>query len=153
MSYPNYRISVELIFVNKGKFLLTKRSENAIVAPGVWNVPAGKVKYDEVPIQAVHREAMEETGLKLDRVKEVAVRNQSWKNGQDDYYRVIYTYLVQAEELDYSHLKLNDEHTEYCWIGLEELSDDKFHSLHPELKRILVDKIIDYFDMEIGGKH
>ncbi|MFC4410404.1 NUDIX hydrolase [Chungangia koreensis] len=137
MNYPNYRISVELIFKNEGKVLLTKRSENSTVAPGVWNVPAGKVKYEEIPIQAVYREALEETGLKLCSVEEVSVRNQSWESRGEIYYRVIFTYIVEAAKSDYTRLKLNDEHTEYAWVNLDELSHEKYDSLHPELRKII----------------
>ncbi|HEY8390519.1 MAG TPA: NUDIX domain-containing protein, partial [Clostridia bacterium] len=49
--YPNYRISVEIILLHEGKVLLTKRAPHCKVAPNVWNVPAGKIKYDEIPIQ------------------------------------------------------------------------------------------------------
>jgi len=141
MSFPNYRITVELIFVNEEKVLLTKRSEHSKVAPNVWNVPAGKVKYDEIPIQAIHREALEETGLKLGLVKEVSVRNQSWMVEHEKYIRVIFTYHVQSEASNYENLRLNDEHTEYKWVGLEELQEKEYQSVHPEL-RFIIEEII-----------
>jgi len=59
--YPNYRISVEIILLHEGKVLLTKRAEHCKVAPNVWNVPAGKVKYEEIPVQGLYREAKYET--------------------------------------------------------------------------------------------
>lgn len=138
MSYPNYRISVELIFEHEGMILLTKRSEHSKVAPGVWNVPAGKVKYEEIPVEAVHREALEETGLRLQKIKEISVRNQSWISQSEKVYRVIYTYVVQAENEDYSKLELNDEHSEFKWISREDLQYEEYATVHPELKRIML---------------
>jgi 8-oxo-dGTP diphosphatase len=57
--HPNYRVSVEIILKKNDKILLTKRSEKVSVAPGVWNVPAGKVKFHEIPIEAAFREVKE----------------------------------------------------------------------------------------------
>ena len=48
--HPNNRVSVEIILKKNAKNLLAKRSEKATVAPGVWNVPAGKVKFHEIPL-------------------------------------------------------------------------------------------------------
>jgi 8-oxo-dGTP diphosphatase len=57
--HPNYRVSVEIILKKNDKILLTKRSEKVSVARGVWNVPAGKVKFHEIPIEAAFREVKE----------------------------------------------------------------------------------------------
>ena len=72
--HPNYRVSVEIILKHDHKVLLTKRSNEATVAPGVWNVPAGKVKFHELPVDAAHREVKEETNIKVEELKEIHVR-------------------------------------------------------------------------------
>jgi len=48
--HPNNRVAVEIILKKNAKNLLAKRLEKAIVAPAVWNVPAGKVKIHEIPL-------------------------------------------------------------------------------------------------------
>lgn len=74
--YPNYRISVEIILLHEGKVLLTKRAPHCKIAPNVWNVPAGKIKYDEIPIQGMYREAKEEINLDVELLEELSVRKK-----------------------------------------------------------------------------
>jgi len=87
-SYPNYHISVEGLILYKDKILLCKRNHQALVAPGVWNVPAGKVKLEEIPLHAIYREIKEETNLDVESVEEIHVspsnqRMQTKKNTID----------------------------------------------------------------------
>lgn len=91
--YPNYRNRVEIVILHNSKRLITKRSENAIAAPGVWNFPAGKVKYEEPPLQALYREAKEETNLDIELIKELGVRTFKGEDtGRELYYRGIFKY-------------------------------------------------------------
>lgn len=139
--YPNYRISVEVILLNEGKVLLTKRSANCKVAPNVWNVPAGKIKYEEIPLEGLVRETKEETNLEIDSFEEIAIRNLKSKSGDEVIYRVIYTYLIRPENNDISSLILNDEHSDLVWVGKDELSNKKYESLHNDLRTILLTKV------------
>ncbi|AEF16456.1 NUDIX hydrolase [Thermoanaerobacterium xylanolyticum LX-11] len=127
--YPNYRISVEIILLHEGKVLLTKRAGHCRVAPNVWNVPAGKVKYDEIPTQGLYREAKEEINLDIELLEELSVRNLKSKSGDEDIYRVVFTYLVKPKNDDISSLKLNDEHSELAWITKEELNNPRYETL------------------------
>ena len=68
------------------------------VAPGVWNVPAGKVKFDEVPIKAVIRECKEEIGLDVKVIKEIGCRAFRTSSSGEDAYRLVFTYLVEPIE-------------------------------------------------------
>ena len=123
--YPNYRNSVEIIIAHKRKVLLVKRSEESVVAPGVWNVPAGKVKYEEIPIEALYREAKEETSLDVEMVKELFVRNLTSETSTGEkYYRVIFTYLVKPKNDDISTLEIDEEHSEYVWVDQGELQSE-----------------------------
>ncbi|MFO7153042.1 MAG: NUDIX hydrolase [Bacillota bacterium] len=139
--YPNYRIAVEIILMHEGKVLLTKRAPHCKVAPNVWNVPAGKVKYDEIPIEGMYREAKEEINLDVELVEELSVRNLKSKSGDEDIYRVVFTYLVKPKGGDISPLKLNDEHTELAWVTKEDLEDPKYAMLHEDIRKILLTKV------------
>jgi len=137
-NYPNYRIAVEVIIIHEDKVLLTKRANDCVVAPGVWNVPAGKVKYEEIPIDALYREAKEETNLDVELIKELNVRAFKSRSTIEDIYRVMYTYLVKAKNHDLTNFTINEEHSEYAWVTKEELLDGKFSSMHKNLKNILI---------------
>lgn len=55
------------IFVEKDrKILFGKRSENHEAAPGVWEVPSGRLEAGEDPTDAVRREGMEEMGVEVE---------------------------------------------------------------------------------------
>lgn len=137
-NYPNYRVSVEIVLLHNNKILLTKRSPEAKVAPGVWNVPAGKVKYLETPIEALYRESKEEINLNVRFIKELGVRAFESNNKDEKIYRLVYTYLVNIEENELSNFKLNDEHTEYKWVSGDEIKNKEFDTLDDSLKNIIL---------------
>jgi len=136
--HPNYRVSVEIILKMNNKMLLTKRSEEAIVAPGVWNVPAGKVKFHEVPLEAAFREIKEETNLDLDKLTEIHVRTFKGNTATEPIYRLIYTYVADITDAQLANFQINDEHSEYVWVSKEEINDACYNSLLPEFREILV---------------
>ncbi|MBW9234272.1 NUDIX domain-containing protein, partial [Leptospira santarosai] len=115
--HPNYRVSVEIILRHNHKILLTKRSEWANVAPGVWNVPAGKVKFHEIPIEAALREVQEETNMGVSNLTEIHVRTFEGHTAKEPIYRLIYTYVADVKEEQLANFQLNDEHSEYIWIS------------------------------------
>lgn len=84
-NYPNYRVSVEIVLIHNNKVLLTKRSSKAKVAPKVWNVPAGKVKY------FLYRESKEEINLNVRFIKELGVRAFRSDNEEKIINRLAYT--------------------------------------------------------------
>lgn len=137
-NYPNYRVSVEIVLIHNNKVLLTKRSSKAKVAPNVWNVPAGKVKYLETPIEALYRESKEEINLNVRFIKELGVRAFKSDNEEEVIYRLVYTYLVDVEDKELLNLKLNDEHTEYRWVSGDDIKNKMFDTLDASLKNIIL---------------
>lgn len=139
--HPNYRVSVEIILKHHHKVLLTKRSEWANVAPGVWNVPAGKVKFHEIPIEAALREVQEETNMAVPDLTEIHVRTFEGHTASEPIYRLIYTYVADVTEAQLAYFQLNDEHSEYVWISKEEINGTRFDSLLPAFRDILTTKV------------
>lgn len=65
-----YRKIVQALLINpEGQILLTLRSKNKSVAPGLWECTAGCVLSGEETDQAVIREVFEETGIALEKEK------------------------------------------------------------------------------------
>jgi len=139
--HPNYRVSVEIILKNQDKILLTKRSELASVAPGVWNVPAGKVKFHEITLEAALREVQEETNMAVPNLTEIHVRTFEGHTASEPIYRLIYTYIADVTEAQLANFQLNDEHSEYVWVSQEEINDTRFDSLLPAFRDIITTKI------------
>lgn len=140
--YPNYRVSVEILLERDHKIFLAKRADDCHVAPGKWNVPAGKVKYTEVPTHAVIREAKEETGLDVEIIKEVGVRAYSFELDGKEAYRLVYTYLVKNLNQGTEPV-LDEEHSCGEWVSLENLDHEKYHSMDPNLKNYIKNVLLE----------
>lgn len=137
-NYPNYRVSVEAILRLDGKVLIARRADDCDVAPGVWNVPAGKVRYDEIPVDAVVRECREEIGIEVSVVREIDCRACTILVRGEEAYRLIYTYLVEpAREISPDSIRLNDEHTRYAWVDRQSIDSPEYDTLSPKLREII----------------
>lgn len=136
--YPNYRVAVEGVIKKADKVLLMKRAINCDVAPGVWSVPAGKVKYDEIPIMGVVRECKEETGFDVRVIRELDCRTFTGESSGNTMYRLVYTYLVEILDGTDACLTVSDEHSEYAWVDKDEIMNSKYNSLFKELKDIIL---------------
>jgi len=61
---PHYQIVVAIISNNRDQLLIARRPENAMLG-GLWEFPGGKVNPDESLELALHREIMEELGIRI----------------------------------------------------------------------------------------
>lgn len=136
MTYPNYRVSVEIYLKKADKAIICKRVPKSSVNPETWSPSAGKVKYTEIPTDAVIREAKEELGVDVKIVKELHCRAVTLKSQNSDAYRLLYSYLVEQTD-DSQKIELNDEHSEYKWISLEDIDAPEYSSLYEQQKTIL----------------
>ena len=141
-AYPNYRVAVEAILKKDNKVLLMKRADDCEVAPGVWSVPAGKVKYEEIPIDGVIRECKEETGFDVKVIKEVDCRAFKTVISGQEAFRLVYSYHVELLDETKDELKISKEHSDYEWITKSDINNPKYNSLIQELKDIIVNKIL-----------
>lgn len=133
MKYPNYRVSVEALIIKDNKIFITKRADGCKVAPGIWNVPAGKVKYEEIPTDAVIREVLEETQLEVKIVSEVGARAFKFEMDSEDAFRLVYTYLVAIVGENKEPI-IDEEHSIGIFVSREELDNVEYDSMKCELK-------------------
>jgi 8-oxo-dGTP pyrophosphatase MutT (NUDIX family) len=61
---PGYDFAVGAFIVSNGRVLLVDHKKL-----GVWLPPGGHVEADENPVEALHREVMEEVGLRIEVVR------------------------------------------------------------------------------------
>ncbi|MFP8488260.1 NUDIX domain-containing protein [Gracilimonas sp. Q87] len=115
-------------------FLVLKRSSSKIYAEQ-WRMIGGKVKSGETSWNAGLRELQEETGLKPLKYWSVPSVNQFYEHTTD----MIHSIPAFAAELsDQGYIKLDDEHTGYKWITIQQISD---FIKWPEQQRLM--KLID----------
>jgi ADP-ribose pyrophosphatase YjhB (NUDIX family) len=77
------------ILIRKGdEYLLIKRASEP--DKGLWSVPGGMVELGEKAEKAAIREAKEETGLKIEIVKDLGVVDKS----RDDVGKVRYHFII-----------------------------------------------------------
>ncbi|WP_243017912.1 MULTISPECIES: NUDIX hydrolase [Candidatus Cardinium] len=124
------------------KILLLKRN-NYTTANNTWCMPGGKLEQNETPLQAVIRETEEETGILLvpketHLVQTIYVRILTPK--QDYLLHLFKAVLPRYQPYDYE-VVLNQEHTDYLWVDLEEA---KQLNLVPGGKEILASNLLRY---------
>lgn len=98
-----------IIVTRKGKVLLLKKQS------GSWGMPGGKPSEDELPIETAIRETEEETGIKIDSLKDPIVFYYKDKK----YYS--YVYVVERESI----VRLSKEHKNFKWVYFKELEKYK----------------------------
>lgn len=121
---PHYEIGAALVW-DKGLVLITQRPEDKMLG-GLWEFPGGKQEKDETIEETVHREILEETGLKI---------RLSGKLGQ---YRHAYTHFSICLHAYHSELVSGREicipGLKYQWCRVDELSSYPF----PEVDRKII---------------
>lgn len=111
--------SISAVVINKeGKILVLKRSEEKKFNPGQWNIIAGKFDEEDRALTIeglLKKEIKEETGCGLN----ILLSDIRWYVYQPDHDVIFedHTFLVT---LDSDDVQLNEEHTEYKWLSLEE---------------------------------
>jgi 8-oxo-dGTP pyrophosphatase MutT (NUDIX family) len=115
-----------------GKFLLLRRQPHKANG-GKWGLPAGKVDAGETTLQAVLRETVEETGIKLPETDVTYFDSLYVRDG--DFDIEWHMFGAAFESLPVVHLS-EHEHSDFCWVTpLESLQMDLIHD-QPESIRL-----------------
>ncbi|QQR83797.1 A/G-specific adenine glycosylase [Candidatus Peregrinibacteria bacterium] len=111
-------IKVAIVVIrNKGKVFIQKRPHKGLMA-GLWEFPGGKVKPGETPLQALHREVMEELGITIESPKLI-------KNIKHGYTKFKVDLHCYEANLGTGKLKLNSA-IDGKWVNPEALSEYPF---------------------------
>jgi len=105
------KTSVVAILINNDKVLMMNRKN----PPLVWCPPSGRVHIGETLKEALYREVFEETGLTCDIYKQVS----KWKGKHEGIFIISYIFLCKTND---NKVTLSDEHSEYKWINISDLS-------------------------------
>ena len=106
----------EVFHPEKPSILLLKRSAKDTYRPGAWDFPGGNVEWGELHGEALAREVLEETGLRVEQFTPLKVMS-AFDPGENVYIlHIIYTCKAVSTDV-----VLSSEHDTYGWFGKPEL--------------------------------
>ena len=111
----NHKLAAKAFIEKNGKFLLVKREKNNVQAPGIWEIPGGRLKEGEIPVEGLKREVKEETGIIVKAVMPFSTRHFTRSDGQ------IVDLIIYYAKAQKGKVKLSTEHAEYIWANWGEL--------------------------------
>ena len=126
------QVGVKILLKNEdNKYLVLFRSFNNNPVPHreYWDMPGGRINTGSDLIKNLKREVKEETGLEI--IGEVQLVTAQDIIKEQHVVRLVYTGFGAGE------VKLSEEHSEYKWLSLEELS--KLEPIDSYLKKILIE--------------
>jgi 8-oxo-dGTP diphosphatase len=130
-----FLVVVAFLIERDGCLLLLRRSATKDHAPGQWEPGSGRVESGETPVEAVHREAREETGLEVD-VRGV-VDTFHYYRGAAREEAIGISFHCRAIGGD---LRLSAEHDTAVWVPIEQLAEaDVGEPLRSSLARLARD--------------
>ncbi|EOD00126.1 NUDIX domain-containing protein [Caldisalinibacter kiritimatiensis] len=116
MRYPEPTVGA-IIFNPDKKILLCKSSkwDNNYVIPG------GHIELGETMEEALRREVLEETGLKIYDINPIGITESIFSDAYHQQKHFIFiAYICKTDSYD---VTLNEEAEEYKWVDLKEIED------------------------------
>lgn len=114
-----FNVLVGIIAIFGDNLLLLRRSASEQFKPRVWGPPCGKIRFRERLETAVRRELLEETGLKVNRIRGLVGYSMfPSKQGYDDLHNVQINFLVEVVSSE--PVRLDNSNEAYKWIPLSQ---------------------------------
>ena len=116
-----------VMILRNNKLLLGKRSEDPEKADselhgeGTWTMPGGKLEFGESFEEGARREGLEETGLKMGKVKVICVNND-----KNQFAHFVTIGLFSEDVIGEPKVMEPDEITEWKWFSLSGLPNNLF---------------------------
>ena len=107
-------VAVAFLIERDGRLLMIRRSADREHAPGQWECGSGRVEAGEEPIDAVRREAREETGLEVEVVGVVDAFHYYRGPAREEAICVAYHCRARGGEV-----RLSNEHDAAEWVPLD----------------------------------
>ena len=138
-----YRQNVMAIIVNKGRYLIQK---NPRFGENHWQFPQGGIDENEDEQVAAMREASEETGIEIDKLKTIKSLPEKHTYKYPRWHQLLNGYIGQIQaiylieytgEIDEVNFRPSYEAVEIKWVTKDELLEYIHPNRHKSLKKIL----------------
>jgi 8-oxo-dGTP pyrophosphatase MutT (NUDIX family) len=108
-----------IVFDNKDRILIIKRSKTDDWKPGWWDIPGGHMEEGEIPIEGATRETDEESGLTVRNLVQVETKQ---------FPDIIKHFFATRDYDGEVYFRPNEktgivEHDDYKWVTIEQLED------------------------------
>lgn len=114
------QIVVGAVIIDQEKVLLLQRNANESVYPNLWELPSGKKEPLEKSIDALVREVREETGLIIISAEPFFVFDYQIEKLLETRDSIQINYLATVN--DYHTVNISEEHQNFTWVNMEEIS-------------------------------
>ena len=119
------------------KILLLKRSDKVRVYQGLWNSVAGYLDEFRPLEEKAQEELREELGIAAEIIKQTKL-GQPYELYDESVGKIWIIFSVLVELNQEPVIKLDWEHTKYCWVSLEEVKNfDIVPGLDKTMARVL----------------
>jgi 8-oxo-dGTP diphosphatase len=113
-----FLVVVAFLIERDGCLLMLRRGPTKDHAPGEWEPGSGRVESGETPVEAVHREAREETGLEVELLG--VVDTFHYYRGATREEAIGIAFHCRAVD---GKLRLSPEHVAAEWVPWERILD------------------------------
>lgn len=134
-----YLVSKCVLINENNEFLIMKRTHYKNDNSGdFWDIPGGSVDEGEDINDAIVREIREEVGIEVKERLKILKMNSS--KGKNESYGIFVLYYLENFDMS-QEIVLSEEHSEFKWIGFEDIENYEFYS-----KKTTMDSIREFLE-------
>ncbi|MFH1030942.1 MAG: NUDIX hydrolase [bacterium] len=127
--------AVKALILNNNKFLIVKQ---LVKGEEVWDLPGGKVEYEESPYAALLREVKEETDLDIEIGEPAGV----WyffkiTDGQQIVCSTFFCKLKNGKNINLTKNVATENINEYRWVSKKEFFEGEYRVGHESLRDLI----------------
>lgn len=127
-----YFIVIGVIFNSLGRVLLTQRNDpDNSYAHLKWQPPGGEIEYGEHPLDTLHREILEETGLQITLLtQQPIIYTHTYEESHKHIVMFVYPATPKDITIDFT---LDKETADAQWYPLDKIDEAKCLPLTKEI--------------------
>jgi len=112
------KVTIKGIFYDNKKILFVKDHK------GKWELPGGRIEFNETPANALKRECEEELGFTNIEISDIVdVWSFGVKYDNIDYHFILLIYECFTNDIKIKLNNLNNEQIEYAWVSLGDIEN------------------------------